>query len=275
MKINSTNDLFEYFEKLKFEANDKHISVKYDFIITKMEPENWKTVPIIINSYNRKQYIEKQIAYLKSKGYKNIYILDNNSSYLPLIEFYKTENLRVFYLSKNMGYLALWETSVFDLFKDEYYVYTDSDVIPNVDVPCDFVEHFSSILNKYDFLEKVGFSLELNDLPKQFKVTEDIINHEIKFWFYGIDEKFYFAPIDTTFALYRPNVKGGWWLKAGRVQKPYVARHLPWYEDRKSLSEDDTFYYRSINKSTHWSSGMQKKSLAKKIKKFLKKCLIS
>jgi SAM-dependent methyltransferase len=37
--------------------------------------------PILITSYNHLTYLKKQIAWLTSAGYTNIYIIDNNSSY--------------------------------------------------------------------------------------------------------------------------------------------------------------------------------------------------
>ena len=252
MNLDSTISLAVHINSLKDKLNKAKITpLSYDFSVIKIQEKNWKSVPIIINSFNRKKYLEEQVSYLKSRGYNNIYIIDNKSSYLPLLEFYKSENLRVFYLSENVGYLSLWETGVFDLFLDSYYVYTDSDVVPSEAVPDDFIEKFAGILNDYIFLDKVGFSLELDDLSNKLSATADIKKHEMNFWMYDIDLRFYFAPIDTTFALYRPNVKGGWWLKSGRTFRPYIAKHLPWYEDKKRLSEEDIFYYENIKKKTN------------------------
>jgi hypothetical protein len=241
-------------------------TIDYEFEITKMTPENWKTVPVIINSYNRKTYLEELVYYLRNNGYENIYIIDNNSTYLPLLDFYVEKKLRVFYLSDNVGYLSLWQTSVFDYFIDEYYVLTDSDVVPVTDTPTDFIAAFANILDKYSFLDKVGFSLELEDLPNENPETIEIIKHEKDFWLYDINDEFYFSPIDTTFALYKPNAKGGWWLNSGRAKRPYIAKHLPWYENAKKLTDDDKYYYNSVKKSTHWSSKKRRGGLFKYIK---------
>ena len=47
----------------------------------------------------------------------------------------------------------------------------------------------------------------------------------------------YRAPIDTTFALYRPFTYGGYWLKSGRTGHPFIANHLPWHDDEHNNEE--------------------------------------
>lgn len=43
---------------------------------------------IIINNRNRLEYLEMLINSLEKKRYFNIFIIDNNSPYPPLLEFY-------------------------------------------------------------------------------------------------------------------------------------------------------------------------------------------
>ena len=52
--------------------------------------ENCFNVPIIINNRNRYTFLKLMIEQLTSFGYKHIYILDNDSTYPPLLEYYKT-----------------------------------------------------------------------------------------------------------------------------------------------------------------------------------------
>jgi len=270
--FDSLQSLKSHLKALGLKVNKNvNVSVSFNFDVKKRIVGDWKSVPIIINSYNRVGYLRQQIKYLIDNDYTNIYIIDNNSTYQPLLDFYKENKLNVFYLSDNVGYLALWQSSVFEHFSDEYYVYTDSDVVPGESTPSDFIKVFAGLLDKYSFLDKVGFSLKIDDLPEESILTTAIVEHELKFWIYDVDNAFYFSPIDTTFALYRPNAKGGWLLNSGRAQEPYVAHHLPWYEDENSLSEDDDFYYKSINKSTHWSNSVQEMSVINKIKGLIKR----
>ncbi len=43
----------------------------------------YKDIPIVINNYNRLEYVEKLIKSLQSRGYNNIHILDNDSTSMP------------------------------------------------------------------------------------------------------------------------------------------------------------------------------------------------
>ena len=42
---------------------------------------NYKDIPIIINNYNRLEMLTKLIHGLENKGYHNLYIIDNQSTY--------------------------------------------------------------------------------------------------------------------------------------------------------------------------------------------------
>ena len=46
---------------------------------------NYKDIPIIINNYNRLEMLTKLIHGLENKGYHNLYIIDNQSTYPPLL----------------------------------------------------------------------------------------------------------------------------------------------------------------------------------------------
>ena len=76
----------------------------------------------------------------------NLYIIDNQSTYPPLLEYYTRLPYPVYMLNKNVGHLSLWETGIFKQFKDSYYAYTDSDleILPNC--PDDFIEKFILLL---------------------------------------------------------------------------------------------------------------------------------
>ena len=135
---------------------------------------NYKDIPIIINNYNRLEMLTKLIHSLESKGYHNLYIIDNQSTYPPLLEYYTRLPYPVYMLNKNVGHLSLWETGIFKQFKDSYYAYTDSDleILPNC--PDDFIEKFILLLQKYPKALKAGFSICIDDLPDHYKLKEKV-----------------------------------------------------------------------------------------------------
>lgn len=59
-----------------------------------------KDIPIIINNFNRVTTLSKLITTLEVRGYKNIYIIDNASTYKPLLKYYEDTPYKVFRLKK-------------------------------------------------------------------------------------------------------------------------------------------------------------------------------
>lgn len=221
-----------------------------------------ETLPIFIVSYNRLVYMQSLLKWLNDAGYKRIIIVDNSSTYPPLITFLQNCPYKVEFLEENWGHLAVWKCGRFDhILRSEYYVVTDCDIVPESTCPADVIEYFYSLLRHFPQLTKVGFSLRIDDLPECFVNRETVIEWEKKFWRKKFPNTTLFkAAIDTTFALYRPGIfpdNRKWWA-SGRADYPYIAQHMPWYEDSSNLSEE-TLYYQSIIKagSSHWLTNAQ------------------
>ncbi len=212
-------------------------------------------IPIIINNYNRLSYLKELISSIESRGYRNICIIDNASTYPPLLDFYRTTPYRVFRLDRNIGYLALWKSGIYREFRGSYYVYTDSDMKIDEECPDNFMARFVSIMERYPRAEKVGFGIRTDDLPDHYKNKRDVVEHESQFWRESPEEGVYRADIDTTFALYRPFCKGAAfkYREAYRTGFPYVIRHLPWYVDSSNITDEERYYIDSVSQSTHWS----------------------
>lgn len=214
-----------------------------------------KDIPIIINNYNQLDYLKLLLDSLEKRGYDNIVILDNDSTYPPLLEFYKTTPHRVIYLGRNYGYLALWKSGVYKEFNKSYFVYTDPDLCIDEKCPDDFMDYFLKIMLKHPFTSKVGFSLRIDDLPDHFELKDKVIDWESQYWVKEVDPGVYSAAVDTTFALYRPFTKNGATLLEHhlRVGKPYSMHHLPWYVDMNNLSDNMKYYISHTKQQTHWT----------------------
>lgn len=223
------------------------------------KPKDLKKIPIIINNYNQLDYLKRLIDALEKRGYSNIYIIDNASTYPPLLEYYMHCPYTVYKLKDNLGYLALWKSGLFELFKRDYFVYTDPDVEPVEECPDDFMERFYNLMRKYKYSAKVGFSLRISDLPDCFGNKQKVIEWESKFWKKEAEPNVYKAPIDTTFALHRPFTfsTSREEEKMLRVGEPYTLRHLPWYVDPDNMSENMKYYIEKSQQSTHWTQNMK------------------
>jgi hypothetical protein len=233
------------------------MAMEYLFV---KQPVDCKKIPIVINNYNRLSFLKMLIANLEKRGYENIYIIDNHSTYPPLLEYYNDTPYHVFRLDKNWGYLSFWKSGIYKQFRNQYFVYTDSDIIPISECPDDFLSYFYSLMKRYPRASKIGFGLRIDDLPSCFRNKKSVIEWESQFWQKEIEYNVYLAPIDTTFALYRPNAKGpayfhDFMLRTGGI---YQAKHLPWYNDDDNLSEEETYYISVTKTSTHWTKEYRK-----------------
>ncbi len=171
----------------------------------------------------------------------------------PLIEFYKTIRYNIIYFDENLGHMAFWKSCLFDKYRDNFYILTDPDILPTEECPNDFIKVFFNNLRKYPFVRKVGFSLKIDDLPSDAILSKDAYDWEKQFYDYPIDKsQLYYAPIDTTFALYLPDrfCKKIDFLSAFRTMEPYTARHLPWYKRAHEKTEEDIYY--SSHKTNGW-----------------------
>lgn len=240
-----------------------YIASCYYLVREKISPSrinDGKEIPIIINNFNRLSTLLQLTEALTSRGYTNIYILDNASTYPPLLEYYENCPFQVLRLEENLGFKALWKSPYRKRFCEDYYIYTDSDVVPSADCPADFIDHFLHVLKRHPLARKVGFSLRIDNLPDHYAHKAKVIKLESAYYLRPTQEGLYRAPIDTTFALYRPRVglSRSRSVEAYRTAYPYQAEHLPWYSDSARLSEEERYYLQHCTHITEWSSQSKK-----------------
>jgi hypothetical protein len=214
----------------------------------------YSEIPVIINNRNRYTYLRLLVEWLEKAGMKNIYIIDNESTYAPLLEYYKKITHKVFFIGENLGHLALWKSKVYNKFKSNYYIYTDPDILPSEECKDDFLQAMIGCFDKFPVAEKVGFALKIDDLPDHYRDKQKVIDWEKKFWENEVSKDIYDAPVDTTFALYRPYTDYSKRLvHAYRLGGKYCAKHLPWYEDSDHPTEENLYYKNHIREgASHW-----------------------
>ena len=222
-------------------------------------PINHKEIPIYIIVFNQLSYLKKLVTFLEKCGYQNIHFIDNLSTYPPLLEYLGVTKHTVHRMDKNYGHLVFWNSGKFDtVVKDEYYVLTDPDVVPDADCPADFMRTFYEILIRAPRANKVGCALKIDDLPDGYKHKSEVQEWESQWWKTPIENdmglEIFDALIDTTFALYRPrrDWPGNNHLRALRIAGKYTARHLPWYECNAE-TEEQKLYKKTSNASTTWA----------------------
>jgi len=113
-------------------------------------------------------------------------------------------------------------------------------------------------LDKFPAYLKCGFSLETRDLPDSAE-GNFIRNHaEASYWLRPLNQLYFDAPIDTTFALYRGAYKKHFVRQSIRTNRPYTARHISWYyTDYSTMVEDEKYYFKTANASASGKKRMK------------------
>jgi hypothetical protein len=198
--------------------------------------------PVIIITRDRLESLRNLVLWLESVGQQDIWFCDNASTYPPLIEYLKSSPHHVLFNAINFGHRAPWLSGlVTELGLTSQFIVTDPDVVPCSECPRDVLDVFAKMLADHPDIDKVGFSLRIDDLPSHYQHAEDVRVWESQFWANTYAPGFYFAPIDTTFAMYRPgeNHKNS---RSLRAAPPYLARHISWYQDSANPTEEHTYY---------------------------------
>ena len=202
-------------------------------------------IPVFIPLRDRLEPLVELLVWLESVDQHDIWLIDNASTYAPMVEFLGDTPHHVVRLGDNLGHRSPWLSgTVQRVAHGRSFVVSDPDVVPDPLCPPDVLDHFARILDRFPEIDKVGFGLRIDDLPAHYALRDDVIDWEGKFWDPAIEIEpgIYAAGVDTTFALYRSLDRRHELMRAVRTGKPYVARHLPWYQDTANLSDEDQFY---------------------------------
>jgi hypothetical protein len=219
----------------------------------------WRDTPLFVNSRDRLDLgLRDLLAWLRRAGMTNLCVIDNASTYPPLLDFYASpamSGIQLLRAGANLGHEALWRLDLHLLPAVQSFgrfIYTDSDIVPDPSCPLDLVRKMHEVADRARFQPaggaKVGPALRIDDLPACYAERDHMRECESDYWLRRYPEgDCWNAAIDTTFALYQ----AGWtrWPLADqggvphvRLDFPYVARHVPWYSDSANLSEEERYY---------------------------------
>ena len=238
-------------------------------MLNRIEPDYSKidndSIPILINNFNRLDLLRKQIDWLLSMEDKvSIIIIDNLSTFPPLLEFYENishPQVQVVYLKfnswrKGAEYLGEKKLSGFDK-----YIITDSDLLPFESTPKNLIGYLSTLIDKYPNFNHIGTSLEINDLPDHNPLKEKIVKHESQYWAPTaevMNEEVSIALVDTTFAMYRNTSRVLPTGPALRTLRPYTLKHVDWYLDPNKNTAEHQYYLDSCKSFATWAHESKK-----------------
>jgi len=205
--------------------------------------------PVVINNRDRLTTTKNMVEYLAEYTPEAIpIILDNASTYPPLLEWYKAlpSGCNLIRMKVNYGPQAPWSALPRPALECglPYYCVTDSDLDLS-GVPPDFFSMLRRGLESDRRLLKVGLGIRIDDLPDTPLARRARDWEKPHFW--NPEDRrgdFYLGAIDTSFAMYRSG--SGWGgtnpHTALRTAPPYLVRHVPWYSPTPPDAEEA--YYR-------------------------------
>jgi hypothetical protein len=186
--------------------------------------------------------LRRLVGWLEAAGHENVVLLDNASTYPPLLDYLGASPHRVVRLDHNLGHEAPWTSGLVASFGPVPFIVTDPDVVPDDETPHDAAEHFQDLLRRHQSFDQAGFGLHIDDLPQEYPHRDAVMAWERPFWERELEPRVFTAHIDTTFALYRPGT-GYKVTEALRTDLPYLARHLPWYRDPRKPDAETAYYF--------------------------------
>lgn len=195
----------------------------------------------VINNFNLLTWPRAMVEWMLKEPRLSVVIVDNASTFSPLLEWYKSCPVEVVRLKTNVGSGAPWSSGVVShRYGKSPYIVTDPDLDLS-GIPSDWL----SVLEKglsYPRISKCGFSLALDDLP-DVPQREWARHNQKNHWKpHPVATGYYDAGIDTTFALYIPDGPTRPGSNQLRTMAPYTARHLPWYVKPGEVPADLQWY---------------------------------
>lgn len=246
-------------------------------------------IPILINNRDLLESVIEQFKFFLRCPEASIHIIDNGSTYPPLLEWYNMMTggayepgieyrARTFlsfmffhFLPGNGG--PRMGQSLIPFIKGEfdYYFMSDADMDYSDIDPTTFLSDLQAGLERYPQIEGASASIRIDDLPdtnmaklaRQYEaanwgtyatLTCDQFDSDTYTQYYsgGSDVNWYLGLCDTAGVLRRvvPQWQGGY---SGIRSTKHIARHRPWYfiSDEQDLPHCELCGYTQMDQSIH------------------------
>jgi hypothetical protein len=226
-------------------------------------------VKAFVITRDRVTYARQCVETLQAIGL-DVVIVDHDSRFPPMVEWLADLELYADEVSQDGVPWIVWGDNRHprDLWRPggpiaqlvppgERYIVTDCDVVPDSDIrAASWWQLLGDLLDANPRAVKAGLGLRTDDLPEHYAGRAQVQAWEARFQpphARPVDRDSsppgVWADIDTTLAMYR-----GTRFALGpaiRTTAPYLARHLPWYEDSANPTPEQVFY-RKRAEFGHW-----------------------
>lgn len=260
----------EWFDRFKFRTFEcvgnaiQYVPDIVKFLQTKpfgsiLFAPNHLNMTVVVPAFNNYTFVKNTVKQLE-KFTKNIVVVDNASTYQPLLDYYSTEYpYRLVKCAQNFKHHVAFRRDLLGItLIDNKYLLTDPDLQFNPNLPDNFIEELFKISKRYQ-ASKVGFALDISTdinpdllfLDTHTGVKHTVVNWESRFWKNKKANDIYVAAIDTIFCMFDVASKG----QHLRVAGNFTAQHIPWilnFDQKWSFLPDELEYYRQTAKCSNW-----------------------
>lgn len=217
-------------------------------------------IPVFITTRDRLTTLPRLVSWLEKTNQAEIIFVDNDSRWQPLLDYLGRSPHKKYMLNDNHAKWAPWEHNLIEKHPSEFFAVSDPDMYPIGECPVDAIEFWINALkdSNYSQYHCVGPSLEISDLPACYKGRREAVRWEAQYWAKPLYDdqvrcKFFEAPIDSMFAVFRKGGKIDITKPSIRSNYPYVFHHSTWYSDSDNISDEDLFYIkRADHNRAHW-----------------------
>ena len=220
-------------------------------------------IPVYIPTFNNPTYTRHIVNQLKKLEITNLNVIDNNSTYVPMITLLEDleKSVNIIRLKENKGpHYVLRDKNFYEKLPSVFCL-SDPDIEFSKSIPKNFVKDLLEISEKYK-MGKVGLALEipeLNEFVKPYMYLEgklwNMVEWEKLHWQNKIGEHsdssdIYRTNMDTTFAIYNkkyfnPEDRYPALMIAGN----FTSKHLGSYKKTIIPIEEQEFYERTTRYS--------------------------
>ena len=203
--------------------------------------------PIILTNMNRLTTCKKMVEDLfKLNGNADISIIDNVSTYPPLLDWYKEaeKDIKIIKNTSNLGPWTFFYSGHFHNIDSDWYIYSDADLEININMPYNWQEIMKEYTLKYN--RKASLALRIDDLPDHYEFKDLIKGHQNICWDPTEEKDVYIAVTDMTFTMDQ-KIKGHRY-ESIRLAGDFACKHIPWYLDFNNLDEEEIYYIEHINR---------------------------
>jgi len=201
--------------------------------------------PIYLTNMNRLTTTKKMVEDLfKLNGNARINIIDNASTYPPLLKWYdEIENdVNIIKQEVNLGPWTFFYSGHFLNCPDDFYVYSDADLELNPNMPYNWQEILMDYHKRWN--RKASLVLRLDDVPEG-DMKKHILYHQSVCWNPTDEENVWHGVTDMTFS-FDAKSKGHRYDSV-RIGGNFACRHIPWYVNSLNISEEEKYYLDNLD----------------------------